>query len=116
MYPTCKVLQKTSSQLKRKNSALCPKTILEKKEEEASKHFFLTSFEKDLFFVDNFLLDIAVFRGLLLEAFLQPLIDALAHYSLPTGTIHKFRYHTWRGGKELIRLDLKPSKGFFTKT
>ena len=64
---------------------------MEKQEEEASKHFFLTSFEKDVVYVDNFLLDIAVFRGLLLEAFLQPLIDALAHYSLPTGTTHKFR-------------------------
>ena len=56
-----------------------------KKEEESSKQFFLTSFEKDVGFVDNFLVDIAVFRELLLEAFLKPLIDALAFYSLPTG-------------------------------
>ena len=55
------------------------------KEEESSKQFFLTSFEKDVDFVDNFLVDIAVFREILLEAFLKPLIDAVALYSLPTG-------------------------------
>ena len=55
------------------------------KEEESSKQFFLTSFEKDVGFVDNFLVDIAVFREILLEAFLKPLIDAVALYSLPTG-------------------------------
>ena len=58
---------------------------LKQKVEDSSKQFFLTSFEKDVGFVDNFLVDIAVFREFLLEAFLKPLIDALALYSLPTG-------------------------------
>ena len=54
----------------------------------------MTSFEKDVSFVDNFLVDIAVFRGLLLEAFLQPLIDALlpTSVSLPAEIVLKI----WR--------------------
>ena len=64
------------------------------KEEESSKQFFLTSFEKDVGFVDNFLIDIAVFREILLEAFLKPLIDAVSLYSLPTEIVLKIWHLT----------------------
>ena len=45
-------------------------------------------------FVDNFLIDIAVFREILLEAFLKPLIDAVSLYSLPTEIVLKIWHLT----------------------
>lgn len=61
---------------------------LKSTEEEKAKRTFVSNFGKDCLFVEVFLRDIAAFRRLLLEAFLQPLIDAFPK-QLPTEILLK---------------------------